>query len=406
MSASQPLAADRAAEWSSFVSHLECSATGARVPAGELHNLSPAGKPLLVRYDLPAVRAAVHRDDLQSRPENFWRYREVLPLTEPANMVSLGECMTPILSLDRVEPSGRVFMKDESRLPTCSFKARGFGLALSMARELGVTKAALPTNGNAGAAFAAYGARAGMDTTVFCPVDTPAITLREIAFYGAHVQRVNGHINDCGRLIAEGREEHGWFDISTLKEPYRVEGKKTTGYELAEQLGWRLPDVIVYATGGGSGVIGMWKAFEEMEALGWIGTKRPRMVAVQSTGCAPIVRAFDEGADHAGPWQDAATVAAGIRVPAPIGDFLILRAIRESNGFAIAIDDETILATQAELTRREGLLVCPEGASTYAAYRAARRDGRIAADEEAMLFNCASGVKYPMPDVVGETVEI
>jgi threonine synthase len=266
-----------------------------------------------------------------------------------------------------------------------------------MAKELGVTRMAMPTNGNAGAALAAYATRAGIETFVFCPADTPEINVREIALAGATVTLVDGLINDCGRRVAEGRERMGWFDVSTLKEPYRIEGKKTMGYELAEQLGWRLPDVIFYPTGGGTGLIGMWKAFGEMETLGWIDSRRPRMVAVQAAGCAPIVRAWRAGAEHAEPWQDAHTFAAGIRVPAAIGDFLILRAVRESRGFAIAVDDAAIADALAEVASREGLLLCPEGAATYAAWKAALAAGQVGPEETALLFNCASGLKYPLP---------
>jgi threonine synthase len=257
----------------------------------------------------------------------------------------------------------------------------------------------MPTNGNAGAALAAYGSRAGLRSTVFCPDDTPEINIAEIELQGATVYRVNGLINDCGKLVAAGRHAAGWFDLSTLKEPYRIEGKKTMGLELAEQLGWELPDVILYPTGGGTGLIGMWKAFAELAAIGWIGAKRPRMVAVQAAGCAPIVRAYEAGEEHAPLWENAHTVAAGIRVPAAVGDFLILRAVRESNGFAIAVPDDEIIAARDEVARQEGLLLCPEGAATYAAYKRALADGRIRADERAVLFNCATGLKYPMPPV-------
>ena len=379
----------------SFVSHLECSATGERVQADTLQNLSPAGKPLLVRYDLEALAASVDKESLAARPPDFWRYREFLPVRRVENVVSLGEAVTPLVPLPGLDAS--LLVKDEGRLPTGSFKARGLSLAVSMAKELGVARMAMPSNGNAGAALAAYCSAVGIAADVFCPEDTPEVNLREIALQGAKVYRVNGLINDCGRIVAEGKEEMGWFDTSTLKEPYRIEGKKTMGLELAEQCGWELPDVILYPTGGGTGLIGMWKAFDELEAIGWIGTKRPRMVAVQASGCAPIVKAFEAGAEQAELWADAHTVAAGIRMPAAIGDFLILRAVRDSGGFAIAVDDEAILAARADVAIAAGLLLCPEGAATYAAYRQARADGRIAAGEVAVLFNCATGLKYPMP---------
>ena len=295
--------------------------------------------------------------------------------------------------------AAEILVKDESRLPTGSFKARGLAMAVSMAKALGVAHMAMPTNGNAGAALAAYASRAGIKTTVFCPQDTPEVNVREIALQGATVYRVNGLIDDCGKIVMQGQAKVGWFDTSTLKEPYRIEGKKTMGLELAEQLGWELPDVVLYPTGGGTGLIGMWKAFAELEAIGFIGKKRPRMVAVQAAGCAPIVRAYDAGSEHAPRWEDAQTVAAGIRVPQAIGDFLILRAVRESGGFAIAVADDAITAAIDEVARAEGLLLCPEGAATYAALKQGIADGRIRRDERALLFNCATGLKYPMPPV-------
>ena len=291
----------------------------------------------------------------------------------------------------------QVLVKDEGRLPTGSFKARGLALAVSMARELGITRIAMPTNGNAGAALAAYGSRAGIETFVFCPEDTPEVNVREIALQGAHTFRVNGLINDCGRIVAEGKQKMGWFDASTLKEPYRIEGKKTMGLELAEQLGWEVPDVIFYPTGGGTGLIGMWKAFAELEAIGWLGAKRPRMVAVQAAGCAPIVKAWEDGAEHAEIWKDAHTIAAGIRVPVAVGDFLILEAIRDSGGFAIAVEDSTIEEAQIRAAREDGLLMSPEGAATLAAYLQALQSGVVDRSERAVLFNCGNGLKYPMP---------
>jgi threonine synthase len=308
--------------------------------------------------------------------------------------------MTPLIELPRLRKAlggGDILVKDEGRLPTGSFKARGLVMAVSMAKELGVRKMAMATNGNAGAALAAYGSRAGIETVVFCPADTPEVNVREIALQGARVYRVNGLINDCGRIVVDGREAAGWFEANTLKEPYRIEGKKTMGLELAEQLGWDVPDVILYPTGGGTGLIGMWKAFAELEALGWIGPKRPRMVAVQASGCAPIVKAYEDGVEHAELWQGAHTVAAGIRVPVAIGDFLILRAVRESNGFAVAVDDDLIEAGREEVAKTEGLLLCPEGAATYAAYKQELASGRIGKDERVVLFNCGNGLKYPMP---------
>ena len=381
-----------------FVTHLECSYTGETYEADRIHGLSREGKPLLVRYDLAALGAGLDRETLSARSGGLWKYLELLPVRHEENIISLGEELTPLVDLpDFQAGSGRLMVKDEGRLPTGSFKARGLALAVSMAKELGVTSVAMPTNGNAGAALAAYASRAGIESWVFCPDDTPEINVRETALQGAKVWRVNGLINDCGRLVGEGCEEMGWFDFSTLKEPYRIEGKKTMGLELAEQLAWQLPDVILYPTGGGTGLIGMWKAFAELRELGWIGDRLPRMVAVQSSGCAPMVRAFEAGLEHAEPWEDAATVAAGIRVPAAVGDFLILRAVRESGGFAVAVNDESIIEARDRAAADSGFLMCPEGAATLAAYLQEVESGRIRPDESAVLFNCATGLKYPMP---------
>ncbi len=390
-------------ELPTFVTHLECSATGARYEADRVQGLSEAGKPLLVRYDLAALGKAVDKEVLAKREGGFWRYREFLPVRRTENVIDLGEVMTPIIPLTRIGQDlglgkgGAILVKDEGRLPTGSFKARGLALAVAMAKELGLEHLAMPTNGNAGAAMAAYASRAGLRSTVFCPDDTTEINIREIALQGAAVYRVNGLINDCGKIVGEGKAATGWFDCSTLKEPYRIEGKKTMGLELAEQLGWRVPDVIFYPTGGGTGLIGMWKAFAELAAIGWIGDKRPRMVAVQATGCAPIVKAFEAGAEHAELWPNPVTIAAGVRVPVAIGDFLILRAVRESGGFAIAVSDDAILAGRDQVAREEGLLLCPEGAATFAAYKEALADGRVTPEESVVLFNCATGLKYPLP---------
>jgi threonine synthase len=384
-----------------FVAHLECSMTGERFAADELHGLSNVGRPLLVRYDLAGVAGAMTREALAGRPADLWRYRELLPVRRTENIVSLGENATPIIPLDAIGRDlgvTRLWVKDEGRLPTGSFKARGLVMAISMAKELGVRKIAMPTNGNAGAAAAAYASRAGIEAVIFCPADTPEINVREIAAQGATVYRVDGLIDDCGKIVGQGAKANGWFDLSTLKEPYRIEGKKTMGLELAEQLGWHVPDVIFYPTGGGTGLIGMWKAFDELEAIGLIGPERPRMVAVQADGCAPIVRAFEQGQRHATRWQDAHTVAAGIRVPQAVGDFLILDAVRASGGFAMSVPDDAILAAVEDVGTREGLLLCPEGGATLAAYRQALADGRVAPEESVLLFNCATGLKYPMPD--------
>ena len=388
--------ANLTADRPTFVTHLECSLTSEHYAADALHNLSAAGKPLLVRYDLDAVAANLPKRLLETRPTDLWRWRELLPVRRTENIVSLGEIETPLVPIPR-SGGPNVLVKDEGRLPTGSFKARGLVMAVAMAKELGVTKIAMPTNGNAGAALAAYATRVGIETIVFCPEDTPEINVREIALQGARVWRVNGLIDDCGAIVAKGAAEGRWFDFSTLKEPYRIEGKKTMGLELAAQMAWKLPDAIFYPTGGGTGLIGMWKAFDELEKIGWIGPERPRMYAVQASGCAPIVRAFEDGVEHAERWEDAHTVAAGIRVPKAIGDFLILRAVRESGGKALGVGDPAILAAVDEAARKDGLLLCPEGGATLAAYREALKTGEVDEDESVVLFNCATGLKYPMP---------
>ena len=391
-----------------YVTHLECSMTGERYEAGQVHGLSAAGRPLLVRYDLEKLAAAVSKADIAaSDAAGFWRYAPFLPVTKPENRVSLGEVVTPLIALDRSSAGlgakpGRAIVKDEGRLPTGSFKARGLCLAVSMAKEFGLDHLAIPTNGNAGAAMAAYARRAGIKATVLCPEDTPDINVREIQQQGADVWKVNGLINDCGKIVGAGKEAVGWFDVSTLKEPYRIEGKKTMGLELAEQMGWRLPDVIFYPTGGGTGLIGMWKAFHELKTMGWIDGPMPRMVAVQAEGCAPIVKAWEAGEEHAPLWENAHTVAAGIRVPIAVGDFLIIRAVRESGGFAMALPDDEIMATRDAVATQDGLLLCPEGAATVAAYSRALAEGKVGADETAVLYNCATGLKYPMAPVSRE----
>lgn len=380
----------------SFVTHLECSLTGELYPADQLHGLSAAGRPLLVRYDLPAIGKRLSRADIERRPTDMWRWRELLPVRRSEDIVSLGEIETPLIPLPR-SAGPAVIVKDEGRLPTGSFKARGLVMAVSMAKALGVTRIAMPTNGNAGAALAAYATRCGIETIVFCPEDTPEINVREIAMQGARVWRVNGLIDDCGAIVGEGARQGRWFDFSTLKEPYRIEGKKTMGLELAAQLGWELPDAIFYPTGGGTGLIGMWKAFDELEALGWIGSHRPKMFAVQAAGCAPIVKAFDDGVEHAKRWEGAHTVAAGIRVPRAVGDFLILRAVRASGGRAVAVEDHATLQAVDDAARQDGLLLCPEGGATLAAYRLALEQGWVTERDRTVLFNCSTGLKYPMP---------
>lgn len=389
-----------ASEFPTFVTHLECAMTGKRYEADQIHGLSEVGRPIIVKYDLAGIAKAVTKEEMTARTGGFWKYRELLPVRKSAHIPVLGEEITPLISLKRLAAKGgELIVKDEGRLPTGSFKARGLAVAVAMAKELGLKRLAMPTNGNAGAAMAAYATKAGLQTTIFCPDDTPEVNVSEIEMQGATVYRVNGLINDCGKIVGDGKAQTGWFDVSTLKEPYRIEGKKTMGLELAEQFGWELPDVIFYPTGGGTGLIGMWKAFAELEEMGWLGQKRPKMVAVQSTGCAPIVKAFDAGAEHAPLWEGAFTVASGIRVPVAVGDFMILRAVRESGGFAIAVPDEAILAAQQKVANTEGVLLCPEGAATYVAYEQSLAEGRILPTDRAVLFNCATGLKYPMPKI-------
>ena len=380
------------------VTHLECAACGARHEARRLHNLCvECGKPLLVRYDLRAASRTLTKESLKGRRADLWRYVEVLPVGREENIVSLGEGFTPLLHTRRLGESlglNHLYVKDESQNPTQSFKARGMAAAVSMAKELGVTKLAVPSAGNAAGALAAYAARAGLEAHIFMPKDTPRANVVECEQTGAHVTLLDGLITDCGAEVARRKDAEGWFDVSTLKEPYRVEGKKTLGYEVAEQLDWELPDWIIYPTGGGTGLIGMWKAFEEMEALGWIGSKRPRMVTVQSEGCAPIVRAFEEGRRHAEEFQNAATVASGLRVPKAIGDFLILDALRASNGTAVAVSDDELLAAVEEIGAAEGLFVAPEGAACLPALRKLIERGDVEKDERVVLFNTGAGVKY------------
>lgn len=382
-----------------FVTHLECSLTGKHYPAAQVHGLSEAGRPLLVRYDLEKIAQHTDRDAWRhSKLPGFWRYLELLPLLQHKDLPELGEVVTPLLSMKQ-RHGAHVLIKDEGRLPTASFKARGLGMAVAMAQQLGIDKLAMPSNGNAGAALAAYGQRAGLQTLVYCPADTPEINIKETRLCGAEVALIDGFIDDCGRLLKTRMQEEGWFDVSTLKEPYRLEGKKTMGIELAEQLDWELPEVIFYPTGGGTGLIGMWKAFAELKAMGWLKDQPlPRMVAVQASGCAPMVRAYENGDEFAQRWEDAHTVAAGIRVPAAVGDFLILRAVRESNGTAIAVGDDAIRDAWVAAAQHEGLLMCPEGAATYAAYLQLLEQGWLSRDARVVLFNCASGHKYPLPE--------
>jgi threonine synthase len=392
----------------SYVSHLECSITGKEYEANKIHGLSEAGRPLLVRYDLDRLKKEVSRDDISnSKTNGLWRYAPLLPVADPQNRITLGEIITPLIKLKNSlkinkNTKGEVLVKDEGRLPTGSFKARGLCLAVSMAKQFKLKHLAIPTNGNAGAAMAAYATQAGIRSTVFCPDDTPDINVREIQSLGAETFLVNGLINDCGKIVGEGKEKVGWFDISTLKEPYRIEGKKTMGLELAEQMDWELPDVIFYPTGGGTGLIGMWKAFAELRELGWIKGKLPKMIAVQADGCAPIVKAWEAGDEHAPVWENAYTKAAGIRVPVAVGDFLIIRAVRESNGFAISVSDEDIMEARDRVALTDGCFMCPEGAATMVAYEKSIANNLISSNDKVILFNCATGLKYPLPEVVNK----
>lgn len=380
------------------VTHLECGACGRRHEARRLHNLcAECGKPLLVRYDLKRAARSLTKESLRTRRADLWRYREVLPVERDENIVSLGEGWTPLLNARRLGGRlglNRLYIKDESQNPTQSFKARGMTTAVSMALELGAQKLAVPSAGNAAGALAAYAARAGLEAHIFMPRDTPRANVIECEQMGARVTLMDGLITDCGAEVGRRKEAEGWFDVSTLKEPYRIEGKKTLGYELAEQLDWTLPDVIIYPTGGGTGLIGMWKAFDEMEAMNWIGSERPRMISVQAAGCAPIVEAFREGKRTAAEFPNARTIASGLRVPRAIGDFLILDALRASNGTAVAVADEELIEATQEIGASEGVFVAPEGAACLPALRKLMAAGEIRADESIVLFNTGAGVKY------------
>ena len=381
------------------VTHLECANCHETYEAGKIHFLCvECGKPLLVRYDLNKAGETLTKKLLKTRAENLWRYREVLPVESDENIVSLGEGFTPLLETERLAATLPVklnlFIKDESTNPTQSFKARGMTAAVSMAKELGAAKLAAPSAGNAAGALSAYAARAGMEAHLFMPADTPRANVIECEQTGAFVTLVDGLITDCGKIVAERKEAENWYDVSTLKEPYRVEGKKTMGYELAEQFDWKLPDVILYPTGGGTGLIGMWKAFDEMGKLGWIDAKRPRMVSVQSIGCAPIVKAFHDGERFADEFPNAHTAASGLRVPKAIGDFLILDALRESGGTAIAVSDESLIAAVKEIGAAEGLFCAPEGAACLPALREMIEQNLVKENETVVIFNTGAGVKY------------
>ena len=382
----------------SYLTHLECTETGKTYSADEPHTVSPdAGKVLYPRYDLAAATREIDRAAVAKRPPGIWRYFELMPVLDEANVVTMGEGGTPMLRAARLERqynARTLYIKDEGLNPTGSFKARGLSAAVSKAKELGLTKLTIPSAGNAGGALAAYCARAGMECYVFMPIDVPDANRKETDLAGANLTLVEGLISDAGALSRKKAAELGLFDVSTLREPYRVEGKKTMGYEIAQDLGWRLPEAIVYPTGGGTGIVGMWKAFEEMETMGWIGSERPKMIAVQAEGCAPIVRAFERGDRHAEPWQNATTVAAGIRVPAAIGDYLILDAVRDSGGTALTVSDDEMMGSMREMATLEGIFPAPEGAATLAGYAKLRASGFLAPETETVLMNTGTGLKY------------
>ena len=378
--------------------HLECTKTGERYDSERLQTLSRAGAPLYPRYDLSALGTRFRRETLKGRSADLWRYAEVLPVRSSAAVVCLGEGWTPLLRVPRLAATLSMpvdlWIKDEGQNPTASFKARGMAVAVSRAKELGATAIALPSAGNAGSAAAAYAAAAGLAAHVVMPRSTPSVIVAECRALGAEVTLIEGVITDCGKQVRDGVTRFGWFDVSTLKEPYRVEGKKTMGYEVAEQFDWVLPDVIVYPTGGGTGLVGMWKAFEEMEALGWIGPKRPRMVSVQAEGCAPIVRAWEEGTEAARAWDNPHTIAAGLCVPAAVGDFLMLRAIRASGGAAVCVSDQEMVEATGVMSRTTGIFPAPEGAATAACLPRLLHKGVVRPDDRVLLFNTGSGLKY------------
>jgi threonine synthase len=382
----------------SYLTHLECTYCRKTYSAEELHRTCPdCGKVLYPRYDLQAAKGALSQSALKDRPANMWRYFEVMPVRDEANVITLGEGFTPIFKAERLGKDmgcRALYIKDEGINPTGSFKARGLGAAVSKAKEMGITKLTMPSAGNAAGAMTAYAAKGGMEAYVFMPKDAPESNQKEVSITGGHLNLIEGLITDAGRLSQQKAQELGLFDVSTLREPYRVEGKKTMGYEIAEQMRWKLPDAIIYPTGGGTGIVGMWKAFQEMEEMGWIDGKRPKMFAVQSDGCAPIVRAFREGSEFAEPWQNARTIAAGIRVPAAIGDYLILQALRESGGGALTVTDDEILAYMKKVASLEGMFICPEGAAIAAATEKLLADGTLSPDEDILLLNTGSGLKY------------
>ncbi len=382
----------------SYLTHLECTYCHKTYSSGELHRTcDDCGKVLYPRYDLEAAKSGFDRNVLRDRPANMWRYFEMMPILDEANVITLGEGYTPIFKVERLGKDlgcSDLHIKDEGMNPTASFKARGLGAAVSKAKELGVTKLTMPSAGNAAGAMTSYAAKGGMEAYIFMPEDAPQANQKEVVITGGHLTLVDGLINDAGRISGEKAAELGLFDISTLREPYRVEGKKTMGYEIAEQSGWKLPDVILYPTGGGTGIVGMWKAFDEMEALGWIGSERPKMFAIQSEGCAPIVKAFRDGTEFADMWPNATTLAAGIRVPAAIGDYLILQALRDSGGGAETVSDDEILVNIKRVGSLEGMFICPEGAALVAALEKLLADGTLSPDENILILNTGSGLKY------------
>ena len=380
-----------------FVSHLSCSKTGEQFPKGRVYNLSPSGAPVLVHYDLERMKQQVTKEQIALGANSMWRYAPMLPVETAENVVSLGEGNTALLPAPRLGArlgAGKLWIKDEGQNPTGTFKARGMSCAVSMARELGIKKLATPSAGNAGGAMAAYAAAAGMEAHIFMPRDVPEANYIESKLCGANVTLVDGLISDCGRIVAERKDAEGWFDLSTLKEPYRIEGKKTMGLELAEQLGWRVPDAIFYPTGGGVGLIGMWKAFDELEQMGWIDSKRPKMICVQADGCAPIVKAFDDGKEDSVFWENASTLASGLRVPKAIGDFLVLKAVRESGGTCVAVSDQDLLAAGVRLAEAEGMFVAPEGAACVAALELLLHRGFLTKGDEVVIYNTGTGYKY------------
>lgn len=382
----------------SYVTHLECAKCNKHYNSEEVHQLCECGGPLVVKYDLEKVKENFHKEDLKEREASLWRYWELLPLRDKKNLVSLGEGMTPLIKMNVAGSDiglNNLYMKDEGIIPSGTFKSRGATVGVSRAKELGIKTLAMPTNGNAGAAWSCYGARAGIKSVIVMPEDAPEITRNECAITGADLYLVDGLISDAGKIVGRAVKQHGWFDVSTLKEPYRIEGKKTMGLELAEQFNWEVPDVILYPTGGGVGIIGIYKALKELQAIGWIDEKMPRLVAVQASGCAPIVKAWQERKKESEFWNDAHTCAFGITVPKALGDFMVLDAIYKTDGCAIAIEDEDLLKAQAELAAKEGAFICPEGASLYAATKQLKEQGWLKADETIVMLNTGTGLKYP-----------